>query len=59
MARNRRVSVSAESGGKDKMRLAWESKGPDQGKEKTPEEEARIRSVLDKNMLFAFWTKVN
>lgn len=54
MARNRRVSVSAESGGMDKMRLAWESKGPDQGKEKTPEEEARIRSVLDKNMLFAF-----
>ena len=54
MARNRRVSVSAESGGQEKMRLAWQARGPDQGKDKSPEEEARIRQVLDKNMLFAF-----
>jgi len=53
-ARNRRVSVSAESGGQEKMRLAWQARGADQGKEKTKEEEARIRQVLDKNMLFAF-----
>lgn len=54
MARNRRVSVSAESGGMDKMRLAWEARGSDQGKDKSTDEEARIRAVLDKNMLFAF-----
>ena len=54
MARNRRVSVSAESGGQDKMRLAWEARGADQGKDKSAEEEERIRAVLDKNMLFAF-----
>ena len=54
MARNRRVSVSAESGGQEKMRLAWQARGPDQGKDKSEDEEARIRQVLDKNMLFAF-----
>ena len=54
MARNRRVSVSAESGGRDKLRMSWEARGKDKGTEKSPGETARIRAILDKNIMFAF-----
>lgn len=54
MARNRRVSVSAESGGRDKLRMSWEARGKDQGTEKSPEETSRIQDILDKNIMFAF-----
>eukprot|EP00946_MAST-07B_sp_MAST-7B-sp1_P001775 g1775.t1 len=54
IARNRRVSVSAESGGREKLRMSWEASGKNNGTEKSPEETERIRNILDKNIMFAF-----
>ena len=53
MARSRRVSVSAESGGRYKLRMSWEARG-DKGTEKSPEETTHIQAILDKNIMFAF-----
>ncbi len=51
VARSRRVSVSAASGGINKLQALFEAR-KSTGTKKTDEEEKRIMSILDRNVLF-------
>jgi|EP00505_MAST-04D_sp_SCG-Rhode-Island_P001977 cAMP-dependent protein kinase regulator len=51
VARSRRVSVSAASGGIDKLQLAFDSR-KSQGSKKSAGDKKRIMEVLDRNVLF-------